>query len=278
MTKVKKKTAKKKTKKKVQKKAKKTVRKKTVVKKKAKKKTNKKVVPISELDFPDLVDIVRSRGRADKRRVNAAYDEIVYRMKTRIGYLVHKFYIPGHTTDDINQEALFALRYKAIPDYKKEVIGRNGPYPFDKFAVLCIRRHLSTLLKTCYQNKQKTLNTSLSLDQDRNESTEEALFLVDIIPRTDGTILEELGDKEYHNFLFNKLYERLSKFEKQVFLLYAQRYSYEEIAILIKKKAKKDGTKNQKKKIKDIVKSVDNALSRMKQKAKEVFQKFGEDE
>lgn len=246
-------------------------------KKKVVKKKTKKKVSFVEMEFSDLVDIVRSRGRVDKNKVNAAYNEIHYRMKTKIGYLVRKFYIPGHTVDDINQEALFALRYKAIPDYKKEVIGKNGPYPFDKFAVLCIRRHLSTLLKTCYQNKQKTLNTSLSLDQDRNDSSEEALFLVDIIPRTEGTILEELGDKEYHNFLFNKLYEKLSKFEKQVFLLYSQRYSYEEMAVLIRRKAKKDGTKNQKKKTKDIVKSVDNALSRMKQKAKEIFQKHGEE-
>ena len=116
----------------------------------------------------------------------------------------------------------------------------------------------------------------MSLDQDRNESSEEALFLADIIPRTEGTILQEIGDKEYHNFLFNKLYEKLSRFEKQVFVLYSQRYSYEEIAKLIKKKAKKDGTKNKNKKIADIIKSVDNALSRMKQKAKEVFVKHGE--
>lgn len=255
---------------------KKTVSKKAA-KKKVAKKTKRKNIPMTELDFPDLVNIVKSRGRVDKNKVNAAYDEIYYRMKTRISYIIYKLYIPGYTVDDINQEALFALRYKAIPDFKKGVIGRNGPYPFDKFAILCIRRHLSTLRKTCYQNKQKTLNTSLSLDQDRNESSEEALFLVDIIPRTEGTILEELSDKEYHNFLFNKLYEKLSKFEKQVFLLYAQRYSYEEIAVIIKRKAKKDGTRNQKKKIKDIVKSIDNALSRMKQKAKEVFQKFGEE-
>ena len=258
---------------------KKTVKKKAVKRKVSKKKkTKKKVVPMTELDFPDLVDIVKSRGRVNKNKVNAAYNEIYYRIKTRIGYLVYKLYIPGYTSDDITQEALFALRYKAIPDFKKGVIGRNGPYPFDKFAILCIRRHLSTLRKTSYQYKHRTLNTSLSLDQDRNESSEEALFLVDIIPRTDGTILEELSDKEYHNFLFNKLYEKLSKFEKQVFLLYAQRYSYEEISVLIKKKAKKDGTRNQKKKIKDIVKSVDNALSRMKQKAKEIFQKFGEED
>jgi RNA polymerase sporulation-specific sigma factor len=248
----------------------------TKSKKTATKKKRKKEIPFKDMDFPDLVDIVKSRGRVDKNKVNAAYNEIQSRMKIKIGYLVHKFYIPGHTTDDVNQEALLALRYKAIPDYKKNVIGKNGPYPFDKFAVLCIRRHLSTLLKTCYQNKQKTLNTSLSLDQDRNESSEEALFLVDIIPRTEGNILEEIGDKEYYKFLFNKLYERLSKFEKQVFLLYAQKYSYEEIAVLIHKRNKRDNKKN--KKVKDIIKSVDNALSRMKQKAKEVFKQHGDGE
>lgn len=260
---------------------KKTTKKKTTEKKTVAKKKAKKAIPMSEMEYPDLVDIVRSRGRADKGRVNAAYNEIYYRMKIKIGYLVMKFYrtMPGYNMDDISQEALFALRYKAVPDYKKDVIGRSGePYSFDKFGILCIRRHLSTLRKTCFQYKSRTLNTSLSLDQDRNESSEEALFLVDIIPRTEGTILEELGDKEYHNFLFNKLYEKLSKFEKQVFILYSQKYSYEEMAVLIKKKAKKDGTRNQKKKVKDIIKSVDNALSRMKQKAREVFDKYGEED
>ena len=242
-----------------------------------KKKQVKKTIPIVEMEFSDLVDIVRSRGRVDKKKVNNAYNEIHIRMKLKISYLVNKFYIPGHNSDDIRQEALFALRYKAIPDYRKEVIGRNGPYPFDKFAVLCIRRHLSTLLKTCYQNKQKTLNTSLSLDQDRNDSSDEVLFLVDIIPRTDGAILDEVGDKEYYKFLFNKLYEKLSKFEKQVFILYSQKYSYEEIAVLIKKKSKQDNSKNKRKSIKDIIKSVDNALSRLKTKGKEIFNKYGEE-
>ena len=31
---------------------------------------------IKELEFPDLVDIVRSRGRVNKNRLNEAYNEI----------------------------------------------------------------------------------------------------------------------------------------------------------------------------------------------------------
>ena len=237
------------------------------------KKSPKKIKTVEELEFPELVDIVRRRGKADKQKMNTAYNEIEKRMKKVIDSLLSKFNIPGLEKHDIRQEILYALRYKAIPDFK-DVIGRNGkPYPFNNFATKCIRRHLCTLLKTCSQDKRKALNTSLSLDQDRNDSSDESLFLADVIPRTSGDLLSLVSEKEYHNTLFSKLYERLSKFEKTVFMFYARKCSYEEITKLINKMYIK---KKSKKRIN--VKSVDNALSRMKQKAKEIFDKYGEED
>jgi len=231
----------------------------------------KKAGEIKDLNFPDLVDIVRSKGRINKNKINAAYNEIETRMKSKLMKMVNQFYIPGCNSDDIYQEVSFALRYKAIPDFDKTKIGRNGPYPFDKFAILCIRRHLATLLKSSYQNKRKTLNTSVSLDQDRNTSSDDVLFLSDIIPRTDVTVIESIEQKEYHNNLFGDLYGNLSKFEKKVFILYAHRYSYEEMTDIINKDNKRKGEKGKVK-----VKSIDNALSRIKQKGKFVFDKYQE--
>ena len=228
----------------------------------------KKNIPVIELEYLDLVNIVRSRGRVKKEKINEAYNEIIYRIKPRIMYIVSQFNVPGNSSDDIYQEALYALRYKAIPDYDK-TRGQNGPYPFDNFAVLCIRRHLSTLLKSSFQNKKKVLNTSYSLNQNNNSNSDEGdLFLVDILSKNSKDILDGLETKEYYKELFGKLFKRLSSFEKKIFVLYTKKYSYEEITALTNKYYKEN---SKKKRIN--IKSVDNALSRIKQKAKEIFEK-----
>lgn len=226
---------------------------------------------VGETDYIELVEQVR-RSRSQEK-VNIAFNEIERRMRSKIKQISYKFNIPGSSFPDVYQEALYALRYKAIKDYDKDRGNDTGPYPFDKFAVLCIRRHLSTKLKAAYQNKQKVMNSCLSLDQDRNSSSDDSLYLADIVPRTEGTVLELLEENEYYRTLFSNLFTRLSEFEREVFLLYVQKYSYEQIAERINAKS---GRKRGKALIN--VKSVDNALSRIKNKAKEIFDEFGSDE
>lgn len=220
-------------------------------------------------DFVTLVDMVR-RSRSEDR-INNAFNEIERRMRTRLRQICYKFNISGMSQSDIYQEALFALRYKAIKDYDESRGNDTGPYPFDKFAALCVRRHLSTKRKSSWQNKTKVLNLSISLDQDRNESNEDHLFLADIVPCTEGGVLEMVGDSEYYKNLFSQLFKKLSSFEKQVFILYIQKRSYEEISDIINAKLKKS-----KKRHRVNVKSVDNALSRIKNKGRVIFEKFGE--
>lgn len=235
-------------------------------------KSNRKrriVGPIERLEYEDLVEMVRGNCRSHKK--NEAYNEIENRIKYKIIYIIRQFYIPGFNFDDTLQEALYALRFKAIPDYDKEKGSGDEPYPFDKFAVLCIRRHLSTILKGSFQNKKRALNTSLSLDQDRGSYEDENLFLSDILPKTNDSLIEVIGDKEYRKNLFIHLYDRLSKLEKNVFILYVHKYSYEEITERLNRFYRKYGSKK-----KVNIKSIDNALSRIKMKAREVFFKHGD--
>lgn len=238
-------------------------------------KPRKEEVSLTELDFWGLVEIVKKRGKADKKKIDLAYNEIEFRMKVKLKYITSQFFIPGCTQDDIYQEALFALRFEAIPKYDKERETRSGePYPFDKFAMLIIRRRLSSLLKSCFQHKKKTLNTSVSLDQYRNgDDNQDDVCLADIVPAVDGNVLDILNKKENKKQLFGKLFDKLSKFERKIYLLYIQRYSYAEMTRIINKEYK---DKNRKKKIR--TKSVDNSLSRIKQKLLEIFQKLDEDE
>ena len=129
------------------------------------------------------------------------------------------------------------------------------------------------MLKSSFQNKRKALNTSLSLDQDRNNMSDDSLFLSDIITRTEGSVVGDLGEKEYYQKLFSGLYVELSILEKRVFSLYSKRYSYGEISIKINKYYRKNKIKK-----KTNIKSIDNELSRIKQKGKEIYEKYGLDE
>lgn len=221
-----------------------------------------------ELDYVDLVEAVRRSRNNDKREL--AFNEIEKRMKPKMRTLSYRFKIPGHDPSDVYQESLIALRSKAIKDYDQTRGNGTGPYPFDKFAVLCIRRHLSTKLKSSFQNKKIVLNTALSLNQDRNDDSDDNLFLSDIIADGEKTILESIEDREYQRKLFTMLIRKLSKFEREVFILYAKKNSYDQIMTRIN--GKRD-VKNEK----INVKSVDNALSRIKTKAKDIFDKHGEE-
>lgn len=217
----------------------------------------------------DLVEIVR-RSRK-KSKADIAFKEITSILRTKIDQLVYRFTIPGNQKQDIRQEALYALRYKAIKDYDKTRSMMREISPFDKFAMLCMRRHLATKLKSAFQNKSRALTDAVSLDRDRgaSEKSEENLFLSDILPHPDKDVSEKAKDKEYFELLMGNLCQCLSVFEKKVLRLYSYRYSYNEIAEIINRKDKKKRIE---------VKSVDNALSRIKNKAKDIMEKFGQEE
>lgn len=212
--------------------------------------------------FIRLVEKVRKSTKQDV--IDDAFVKIVVGLEPKMKKIAGKFKIPGYNFDDIYQESLYALRYKAIKDYDQTRGSGEGPAPFDRFALLCIRRHLATTLKTSHQNRKKILNSCKSLDQDRSSDNDE-LSLVNILPQTEGDVCSEITEKEYFKTLVNKLLAKLSNFEKQVFYLYAQQYTYEEISENI--------NDNCPHKTKVNIKGVDNALSRIKNKARVIFKR-----
>jgi RNA polymerase sporulation-specific sigma factor len=206
--------------------------------------------------------INKIRRSKDEVQVNDAFTQVIQGLDAKIKKICSRYRIPGHDFDDIYAEALYALRYKAIKDYDQERGSGEGPAAFDRFALLCIRRHLATTLKTSHQNRKKILNGCKSLDQDRSSDNED-LSIVNILPASNGDISVEVQQSEEFKSLVNHLLKKLSKFEKSVFYLYARQYTYEEIAEIINRKFPQ----------KDVVdiKGVDNALSRIKNKGKSVL-------
>ena len=62
--------------------------------------------------YVKLVDEVRFAKTTKKS--DLAFDKIIEMLNPKIQQLVYKFKIPGLSSSDIYQEALFALRFKAI--------------------------------------------------------------------------------------------------------------------------------------------------------------------
>ena len=219
--------------------------------------------------YIDLIESIRKSKK--KSKIDQAFNEIVSMLDPKIKQIVYQFNIAGHDSNDIYQESLCALRYKAIKDYDQTRGSGEGPYPFDRFAILCIRRHLSTIRKASYQNKKRALNFSVSLDQDRNNipgggsgSLDEFISLSEIYPQTEGTILDTVERKEYYKYFFEELFPKLSSFEKEVFVLYLKKHSYEQITKIINKRNVKAGIKR------ITVKSIDNSIMRIKGKTRKI--------
>lgn len=238
-------------------------------------KSSKKKLIASEDDifYMQKIKILRSKKSTDKERDNA-YSDILAKLKVKIKKIAAKFQIPGHSYEDCYQECCIALQTKAIADYDKA----KGSDPdkiasFEKFALFCIKRHLITVLKCAKQIKHEAMNSSKSIDADNSQSNDD-LSLANILSSKDKEVVEQIIDNDNFKILINKLLSKLSDKEKKIFFLYAKQNSYEEIAIIM---ANSFGIKVTEKNKEDLIKSVDNALMRIKVKAREIIEKFNQD-
>ena len=202
-----------------------------------------KIFYSSEIDYSkktdeELVEIIKT---GDKLAANYIID----RYKNLVNIKVSKYYIAGAEKDDIMQEGLIGL-FKAIKCYSPE---QNSS--FKSFANLCIDRQLITAIKTSNRQKHMPLNSYLSLNTaayDDEDNTE----LMDIF--NNNTVedpLETITKKEYYKTVENVIDKSLSDFEKQVLARFMKGESYVDIA----------------NKLDAPVKSIDNAIQRIRKKA-----------
>lgn len=210
--------------------------------------------------------VIKLQSAKSKEEKDFAFNQIVERIDPLIKRIVGRFNIPGYEQADLYQEALLALRFKAIDDFDPSRCIGDEMVGFEKFAALCTKRHLSTLLKTSFQNKQATLNFSVSFSAPAKDDEGVDMSSLVADQSCGGDIFSACSTSEVFHELMQELFADLSDFEKLVLALYSQRNSYEEIAQSINKhkKGRRIG-----------IKSVDNALSRIKAKAKSIIQERG---
>jgi len=219
-------------------------------------------IPLSDL-------VIKLKSVTQKKYKDQYFQDILDRIDPLIKKISYKYNVAGHDSFDIYQEALFALRFKAIRDFDIERTHKGDKVSFEKFASLCVKRHLSTLLKTSFQNKKYTLNSSISMHAERSLGAgEDTGTLADIIAGVNENDLDRVIREEQFSLIVVELLKVLSSFEKKVLLLYAQKYSYKEISDIINESREK---------VKINIKGVDNALSRIKIKARTLLDKLNEE-
>lgn len=172
---------------------------------------------------------------------------LMNKYKELVNIKVSKYFIVGAEREDIVQEGLIGL-FKAIKTFKKDK--KNS---FKSFANMCIERQLITAVKSSTRQKHIPLNSYLSLNASAYDNEEESgMELINTLDtKTVEDPLETVMKKEYYKQIESSMDKALSSFEKQVLDGYIKGYSYVTIA----------------KQLQSPVKSVDNAIQRIRKKA-----------
>lgn len=190
-----------------------------------------------QLQDESLVEYVREGDSAALEYLITKYKNFV-RAKSRSYFLI------GADHEDILQEGMIGL-YKAIRDFQGD-----KQSSFKAFAELCITRQIITAIKTATRQKHIPLNSYVSLDKPIYDE-ESDRTLLDVICGSKLSDPEELLiNQEEFDDIELKMGEILSDLERKVLMHYLDGRSYQEISEDLHRH----------------VKSIDNALQRVKRK------------
>lgn len=179
-----------------------------------------------------------------------ALEYLIYKYKNYVKCKARSYYLIGADREDIIQEGMIGL-YKAIRDYDKDKLTS-----FRAFAEICITRQIITAIKTATRQKHIPLNSYVSLNKPIYDE-ESDRTLLDIISGIKICDPEELMIcRENLDSMERKIGEILSELELDVLMSYVDGMSYQEIATDMDRH----------------VKSVDNALQRVKKKLERRFE------
>jgi RNA polymerase sporulation-specific sigma factor len=175
---------------------------------------------------------------------SGALEYLIIKYKNFVRAKSRSYFLIGADHEDIVQEGMIGL-YKAIRDFNVDKLSS-----FKAFAELCITRQIITAIKTATRQKHIPLNSYISLDRPIYDE-ESDRTLLDVIS---GNHLNDPGEMLINQEEFDdielKMGEILSELERKVLMLYLDGRSYQEISVDLNRH----------------VKSIDNALQRVKRK------------
>lgn len=161
----------------------------------------------------------------------------------------YRWWVRGYDEEDIKSECSIML-IKAINKFDFRV---NTTFKY--FAFVFFRRRVISLMEKSRSQKHRMLNDASSIDnllydEDGNECDKHEK----IRSMNDGSIAKDIEDRQYAQFIKRVFFDHLTKMEKEVFELFLENMSYDEISEILKIKNK----------------SVDNAIQRAKKKVDKV--------
>ena len=190
--------------------------------------------------------VVRLAQQAD----GTALEYLLNKYKNFVRSKARSYFLIGADHEDIVQEGMIGL-YKAIRDFREEKLTS-----FRAFAELCITRQIITAIKTATRQKHIPLNSYVSLNKPIYDE-ESDRTLLDVITEGWEANPEEVHiNRENVSVIEGRIGKMLSGLEKQVLLRYLEGKSYQEISQEMRRH----------------VKSIDNALQRVKRKLQKMLQ------
>ncbi len=206
--------------------------------------------PEAEEEFRD--DLARLyRGRNDEEIVALCHEGdalaeeyLLDKYKNFVRSKARSYFLIGADHEDIVQEGMIGL-YKAIRDYRPEKLSS-----FRAFAELCITRQIITAIKTATRQKHIPLNSYISLNRPLYDEESDRTLLDVIMEGKVSNPEEIIINREDLVNIHEKINDVLSGLEQDVLNAYLDGKSYQEIADTLGRH----------------VKSIDNALQRVKHK------------
>ncbi|HEX4539384.1 MAG TPA: RNA polymerase sporulation sigma factor SigH [Acidimicrobiales bacterium] len=195
---------------------------------------------VPDIDCPD--DELVARFHAGD---GCALNVLLQRYRRFARAKARTYFLVGADADDIEQEGLIGL-YKAARDFRPD---RQSS--FRAFAELCITRQVITAIKTATRHKHQPLNQYVSISATRPDDEPNDRLVEKLLGSDHATDpAEQAVSRERMEDMRRSMAEMLSVLEVDVLRLYVEGKSYQEISQRLGRH----------------VKSIDNALQRIKRK------------
>lgn len=160
--------------------------------------------------------------------------------------MAKKYYIDGEDSDDIMQIAKIGL-FKGLQTYDKE---KSVDVVY--FLKNCAESDIKDELQKMKRDKRKILNYLCSIEEPVIDEKDNPILISDIIA-SNFSVHEIVEKKERKKYIQKHIYSMMSDLELDVLKLYADGYSYSEIA----------------KTLSMSIKKIDNALQRIRKKIRQ---------
>jgi len=184
-----------------------------------------------------------------------ALDYLINKYRNFVRAKARSYFLIGADREDIIQEGMIGL-YKAIRDFRTDKLSS-----FRAFAELCVTRQIITAIKTATRQKHIPLNSYVSLNKPIYDEDSDRTLL-DVLSGSKISDPEDLViSREEFIDIEEKMGEILSDLEWKVLMAYLDGKSYQEIAVELARH----------------VKSIDNALQRVKRKLERYLDNRGDD-